>query len=212
MDDGLRRRWHELSAVLGVNDDEAARVLEDLVSRHDEDQRAYHTLAHVRHVLNVVDFLEKREPVDDPLAVRLAAWFHDAVYEPGSDKNEAASARYAAELLTDWQIDPERVAHVHRLVLVTATHEPVVRDEAVLSDADLAILAADPDTYEVYTRAVRVEYGHLGDAEWRAGRAAFVRSLLDRDHLYTTPTMRARGEDVARRNLTAELDRLTGTG
>lgn len=206
MDEELRRRWHEVSGPLGIDDVEALRVRDDLAARYGEEHRAFHTLSHIRHVLEMLDVLEARETVDDPLALRLAAWFHDAVYQPGAADNEAASARLAAAALTDWQVPADRVAHVHQLIMVTADHRPQAGDEALLCDADLAVLAADPGTYESYTRAVRVEHAHLDDDAWRAGRTAFVRSLLDRHGLYATKTMRHRGEEIARANLAAELE------
>ncbi|MEX0659669.1 MAG: hypothetical protein WD080_11100 [Egibacteraceae bacterium] len=208
MDEELQRRWHEVTGPMDIDDVEALRVLDDLAGRYGEQHRAFHTLAHIRHVLEMLDFLEGREAVDDPLAVRLAAWFHDAVYEPGAADNEAASARLAAEALTNWQVPSDRVAHVHQLILVTADHRPEAGDEALLCDADLAVLAADPDTYEIYTRAVRVEHAHLDDDAWRAGRTAFLRALLDRQRLFATTTMRHRGEEIARANLAAELEQL----
>lgn len=208
MDQELRRRWHELTGALGVDDVEARRVGDDLAGRYGEAHRAFHTLSHIRHVLEMLDVLEAREAVDDPRPVRLAAWFHDAVYEPGAADNEAASARLAAEALTKWQLPADRVAHVHQFIVVTADHRPQTGDAALLCDADLAILAADPDTYELYTRAIRVEHSHLDDDAWRAGRTAFVRSLLERQRLYATETMRHRGEEIARANLAAELEQL----
>lgn len=206
----MRDRWAQLTGLLGVDDAESTRVLRDLWRRHDEPQRAYHRMGHVRHVLDVVDLLRAEEPVDDPVAVRLAAWFHDAVYEPGADDNEARSADLAAEVLEGWAIDGSRVAHVGELIRATATHpaEDVEADTAVLVDADLAILAADPDTYEVYRRAVRVEFGHLDDAAWRRGRAAFLTTMIARPSIYATEGMRRRGERRARENLGEELARL----
>jgi predicted metal-dependent HD superfamily phosphohydrolase len=208
MDEDLARRWHELTSPLGIDEAEAARVRHDLADRHAEAHRAYHTLSHIRHVLEVIDFLAEHERIDDPVAVRLAAWFHDAVYTPGSPDNEEHSARLAAKVLTDWQVPAERVEHIHGLIMVTAHHLAETSDEAVLVDADLAILAADPDTYEVYTRAIRVEYGHLSDDEWRKGRGDFLHGMLERDALYATRTMRRRGERRARQNLRTELERL----
>lgn len=38
--------------------------------------------------------------LQDPAAVDWAVWFHDAVYDPRSDTNEADSAQLAGELLT----------------------------------------------------------------------------------------------------------------
>jgi predicted metal-dependent HD superfamily phosphohydrolase len=206
MDDDLRRRWEGTTGVLLVDPAASTRALRDLWRRYDEPHRAYHRLAHIRHVLEVVDVLRAAEGLDDPIAVQVAAWYHDAVLEPGAPGNEARSADLAAAVLEGWGIDPDRIAHIRGLILTTAAHEPGDDpDAAVLVDADLAILAADPDTYEVHRRAVRVEHPDLDEPAWRAGRAASLERLLARPRIYTTATMRARGEAAARRNLTAEL-------
>ncbi len=213
MDDALRERWERLTGLLGVDEEDATAVLRDLWRRHNEPQRAYHRLSHVRHVLEVIDLLRAEEPVDDPVAVQLAAWFHDAVYAPGAADNEARSADLVTAVLTRWDIARERTAHVAGLVAATATHptEDVDGDTAVLVDADLAILAADPDTYDVYRRAVRVEHHHLEEAAWTSGRAAFLRDMLARSTIFATAAMRRRGEAAARRNLEAELAALDGS-
>jgi predicted metal-dependent HD superfamily phosphohydrolase len=208
MEAELRERWERLVLPLGVDDAEAAAALGELRRRYAEPHRAFHTLSHVRHVLDVVGFLRGHEAVDDPIAVELAVWFHDAVYEPGSEDNEAASARLAGETLVGWEFDDARVAQVVDLVLATKDHTPDVTDAPVLIDADLAVLASPPEAYDVYHRALRVEYGQLDESDWRAGRAEFLRSMLDRQSIFTTPTMRQRGEPVARRNLADELERL----
>ncbi len=211
MDAAMRERWTRLTALLGVSDGDATRVLRDLWRRYDEPQRAYHRLSHIRHMLEVFDSLRDTEPVEDPVAVQLAAWFHDAVYVPGAPDNEARSAELAADVLESWGVPSERLVEVAELILATADHpvEAVRPDTAVLVDCDLAILAADPDTYDVYRRAVRVEYGHLDEEAWRSGRADFLRGLLARPRVFATDTMRRRGEAAARRNLGAELADLT---
>jgi predicted metal-dependent HD superfamily phosphohydrolase len=210
MDADLRERWEQLTGLLGVEPAEATRVLRDLWRRNDEPHRAYHRMSHVRHVLEVVDLLRAEEPVNDPVAVRLAAWFHDAVHEPGACDNEARSADLAVDVLTGWGIASDRVAHV--AALIRATAEPLAEvvdpDVAVLVDADLAILAADPATYDLHRRAVRVEHRHLAEPAWREARAAFLRDLLDRPRIFATEGLRRRGERRARENLRAELDTL----
>jgi predicted metal-dependent HD superfamily phosphohydrolase len=179
-------------------------VRADLEIRHAEPHRRYHTMVHVRHVLAEVDALLADHAVADPDAVRLAAWFHDAVYDPRSATNEADSAELAARMLGDGR-HHARVPAVRRLVMATAGHrpgsEPGDESEAVLVDADLAILAAAPDAYDRYVAAVRAEYAHLDDARWRAGRAAFLTSLLARPRLFT---LRG-GEADARANISREV-------
>jgi predicted metal-dependent HD superfamily phosphohydrolase len=179
--------------------------------RWSEPQRAYHTLDHLHEVLATIDALQEAgEPLDDPEAVRLAAWYHDAVYDPRSQHNEAASADLARAELPALGLAPARVERVAQLVLITRDHRPPPgdTDAAVLCDADLAVLARPPEDYRAYAASVRREYAFVPEDAWRRGRAAVLRGLLAKDPLYATATQRSRGEDRARRNLQAELDDL----
>ena len=65
---------------------------------------------------------------------------------------------------------------VARLVRLTERHLPADDDAngCVLSDADLAILAATPERYAEYAADVRREYAHVPDDLFRAGRAAVL--------------------------------------
>jgi len=56
---------------------------------------------------------------------------------------------------------------------------------------------------------VRREYAHLDDETFARGRAAVLRSLLDRPVLFRTAFGRQEWEDAARANAGAELARLT---
>jgi predicted metal-dependent HD superfamily phosphohydrolase len=71
---------------------QAGVVLDDLLGRFREPHRRYHTVKHLASVLATADELLQDVAVPDPGAVRLGAWFHDAVYDPGSDRNEQAPA------------------------------------------------------------------------------------------------------------------------
>jgi predicted metal-dependent HD superfamily phosphohydrolase len=55
-------------------------IFDDLVKRHSEPHRHYHTLEHVAEVLRIAGRLSKYAA--EPNAVMLAAWFHDVVYDP----------------------------------------------------------------------------------------------------------------------------------
>jgi predicted metal-dependent HD superfamily phosphohydrolase len=204
----LLERWR--AALPQAPPGAADRAGSDLLRRWAEPHRRYHDVAHLAAVLSAVDELTGHAADAD--AVRLAAWFHDAVYEAGAvgdvpGSNEEASAQLAEHALPALGVSPDRVATVARLVRLTATHDPVPGDVdgAVLCDADLAVLGGDPPAYADYARRVRAEYGHLSDADFRAGRAAVLRRLLALDPLYRTETARARWERSARANLAAEL-------
>jgi predicted metal-dependent HD superfamily phosphohydrolase len=184
----------------------------ELRRRYGEPHRRYHDVRHLAAVLGRVD--ELADAADDLAAVRLAAWFHDAVYEPLREDNEAASAALAEQLLTALEVDAEVVAEVVRLVLLTREHDPAPGDGngEVLSDADLAVLGADPADYLAYAADVRAEYAHVPDAAFAAGRAAILAALLARPRLFRTERGRRRWEDRARTNLSEELSRLAASG
>ena len=197
-----------MSAVDDRVHDGAEDLRGRLAERYGEPHRHYHDLRHLQEVLHTVD--ELADLADDADAVRWAAWFHDAVYDVRRDDNEEMSARLAVEELTALDCDGALVAEVARLVRLTATHRPADGDAngAVLCDADLRILAADPWRHGEYVADVRREYAHVPDEDFRAGRAAVLRGLLSADRLYLTEAGQERWEQRARANLTAELERL----
>jgi predicted metal-dependent HD superfamily phosphohydrolase len=202
--------WIELGRRVGARDDVAGAGAA-LLARWAEPHRGYHDVAHLAEVLDRVDLLAAE--ADQPDAVRLAAWFHDAVYDPTATDNEERSAGVAATTLRQLAVEPGLVEEVVRLVRLTTTHEVPDddRDGAVLCDADLAVLASNEPRYTSYVDGVRHEYAHVDDAAFAAGRAQVLSTLLDRPALFRTSHGRQAWEQRARANLTAELDRLRAT-
>ncbi|MBT3165868.1 HD domain-containing protein [Streptomyces sp. Vc74B-19] len=182
---------------------------DNLIGRWQEPQRHYHTLDHLTAVLDRVD--ELAEYADDPDLVRLAAWFHDAVYMPDRSENEERSARLAERALPEAGVSEEKAEEVARLVRLTVTHDPADedRDGQVLCDADLAVLAAAPSVYAAYTAAVREEYHFVPNDAFREGRAGILRQLLGLRHLFRTPYGQEHWEATARYNLRGELEMLS---
>jgi predicted metal-dependent HD superfamily phosphohydrolase len=195
----LRRVWHRIA---GSRHDQ---VIDDVLLRHREPHRHYHTATHVMWVCRHVTELMLHHPVDDADAVLAAALYHDAVYDSRSSTNEANSAALATRQLTDVGWPAERCSVVAGLVLATADHQSTTTSQAVLLDADLAILGAGTHAYLPYTVGVRAEYGHVPDQAWRTGRAKVLQQFIDRPAIYRTVTMRHAREHRARANLAAEL-------
>src|SRR5207247_5708292 len=137
-------------------------VLRTLLTAYGDARRGYHDVRHLTEVLDHVDSLADAATSAD--VVRLAAWFHDAVYDatPG---DEERSAELAEALLPPLGVTGGLVAEVARLARLTASHEPEPGDAdgAVLCDADLAVLARDSDGYADYVAGVRAEYSHVPD-------------------------------------------------
>jgi predicted metal-dependent HD superfamily phosphohydrolase len=179
----------------------------ELLGWWSQPHRQYHTVAHLAAVLDVVDGYAGH--ADDPHLVRLAAWGHDAVYDPRAptEENERASARLTGQLLADLRVPPPAVAEVVRLIMLTADHraDPVDLNAALLCDADLAILAAPDEDYDWYAAAIRREYAHVPDDVYRIGRVKALHDLLDRPATYRIPVLHHRWELTAQANIHREL-------
>jgi predicted metal-dependent HD superfamily phosphohydrolase len=184
-----------------------------LLARWREPHRRYHDAEHLAEVLAALDELGL-DDVDgvDAAAVRLAAWFHDAVYEGRPGDDEQRSAALAEQVLTGLGVPADRAAQVAELVRTTLHHDPPPgdADAALLCDADLAILAADADRYARYVRSVREEYAHVPEPIFRSGRALVLKALEAMPRLYRTAEGHRRWESVARANLAQELAALEG--
>ncbi|QKW08301.1 hypothetical protein HUT18_19920 [Streptomyces sp. NA04227] len=207
----LRRRLAAtLNAVAVTGRDAPApeAYAEDLLARWAEPQRRYHTTDHLVAVLAHIDVLAPF--AENAELVRLAAWFHDAVYHPDRAHNEDRSARLAERALPEAGLSTPDTAEVARLVRLTVGHdpEPGDRNGEVLCDADLAILASSPEAYAVYAAAVREEYAFVPEDAFRDGRAAILDQLLTLPRLFRTEYGAAHWEEAARRNLRGELDLL----
>jgi predicted metal-dependent HD superfamily phosphohydrolase len=184
-----------------------------LVSAYGDPVRGYHDLLHLTEVLDRIDELAGAGLAGGGLAgdglagdgpaVRLAAWFHDGVYD-GQRGDEDRSARWAEEALAD----TEHAAEVARLVRLTEHHDPADGDVPgqVLCDADLAILAASPERYDAYVTGVRRDYAYVSDTDFAVGRTAVLRDLAGRGQLFHTPYAREHWEPTARANLARELE------
>jgi predicted metal-dependent HD superfamily phosphohydrolase len=194
----LLRRWAE---VLPNHPE----IGEELLGRYAEPHRRYHTTQHLADVLDRIDELAGGS--EDLFLVRLAAWFHDAVYAipPGQVSNEEASARLTIRTLGRVGLEQEDLTQVARLVRLTETHVPGTRDPEgeLLCDADLAILAAEPAAYDRYVDQIREEYARVPEEEFLAGRLAVLASLADRELFRTGKGRRLTG--AARANLEREM-------
>ncbi|KOV82391.1 hypothetical protein ADL03_25480 [Nocardia sp. NRRL S-836] len=180
----------------------------DLAERYAEPHRAYHNTFHVVTVVRDSSALADAFAfsVEERAVLALAACAHDVIYDGKPGDDERASAQWARDRLAG--LDEQHIARVESLVLATITHSSDDPLAHVLLDADLAILGSEPEHYERYRQAVRREYARYDDPAWRTGRAAVLRSLLERDDLYVTEPARQLWDAAARSNLARELQSL----
>ena len=79
------------------------------------------------------------------------------------------------------------------------------RETAAFLDADLAILGARPSVYDQYVAAIRAEYSHVPDDEFRHRRRAVLNGFVERKSLYFTSAGQVSWEVQGRANLLREL-------
>ena len=190
-------------------------VGQSLVDRWTEPGRDFHNLKHLVDVLVRVD--ELVEETHEPDLVRLAAWYHGAIFDSAERKayanrggeDEIASARLAVDELTSLGVPERSARRVHDLVVALVRHspDPADFDCAVLCDADLAVLAAEPQRYKAYLHDVRAEYAHLPVEHYVRARLKILDKLLGRPSLFSSP-LGAAWEEPARQNISAEKQRL----
>jgi predicted metal-dependent HD superfamily phosphohydrolase len=93
MSDLLQRKWRALVGTWAVGTDLADEAFKDISKHYSEPGRFYHTLAHVKSVLETVETLGSH--ASDLNTVKLAAWLHDVIYDSHASDNEERSAEYA---------------------------------------------------------------------------------------------------------------------
>ncbi len=205
-----------VQAVGGTAQPEEIRTAgEALIARWSAPERRFHNLKHLLSVLARVD--ELTEETHEPDLVRLAGFYHGAVFASDlaathankGGEDEEASADVAQRELVALGVPEARARRVHDLVMHLARHTPDPNDpdSAVLCDADLGMLAVEPQRYKAYIEGLREEYAHIPQRDFLRARQRILRKLLARTSLFVSP-LSERWEEPARQNVSAELARV----
>lgn len=204
------KRSLSLMKQLGMDENVAMPLVTDLVEHYDEPQRFYHNLGHIDALLQHFEPIQPQ--LNEPLAIELAIFYHDVIYDPKRSDNELQSANFFEKQLTPYL--PETLLNkVRGLILATQRHtfnDLENSDMAYFLDMDLAILGSPPTVYQAYAVAIRHEYHHIADKEYKQGRANVLTHFLQRPRLFFSDSFYVRFECQARINLAWELDQLQG--
>ena len=115
----LKRRWLAFCRRAGAAGREEEAFAE-LDRRYREAGRHYHTWSHVADCLRELRRARQEFGQADAQALELAVWFHDAVYEPGRQDNEALSAELALQWASILGLAPALGKRTAGLILATA--------------------------------------------------------------------------------------------
>jgi len=202
-------RWIKVCLHAGI-DKPLTGWYERLTAAYSEPQRHYHTQQHIAECLAVFD--QSRDLARQPVAVELALWFHDAVYDPKLSDNEEKSADLADQCLAESNGSAELRASVHRLVMATKNHEANGDPDAELViNIDLSILGQSEQRFLEYETQIRKEYAWVPAQVFSNKRAEILERFLARERIFTLKWFWSRYEQQARQNLRTSIQMLRRT-
>ncbi len=210
----FRSHWLRFLRRFAIVDDSLPTVYGFLMDLYGAESRHYHTMKHIVRMLDELEALRHTVPeslpglFNDPIedaAIEFGVWFHDAVYDTMEHDNEERSAQYAKKEARRLGLS-RPVAQLTKHYIRTTDHRRLAEDRGaeILCDLDLMSLAGSRDEFRENTRLIQLEYAHVPNDKFKAGRRAFFEAMLDRNKrpsIYQTAYFFDRFEEKARANL-----------
>ncbi|MFT6913720.1 MAG: putative metal-dependent HD superfamily phosphohydrolase [Motiliproteus sp.] len=186
-------------AQAGRNTD-AESVYALIDGRYTQASRYYHDGQHIVDCLRWFD--RYSDQIEDPDAVELAVWFHDACFSPDPQGHEQRATELLRQL-AQGSIESQRLDAICNMILLT-THQqcPDNAEQALMLDIDLASFARPWPLYLRDTARCRAEMPPSLYQDYGACQLGFLRKLLGREQIYYHPLFRANHEADARANIT----------
>ncbi len=197
--------WTNLKAIGAQGEPDA--FWKETLSPYFETSRHYHNWQHICSAL--ADFYQAKDFAEDPLAVEVALWYHDAVYDTNTGDNEERSAELARSMIQRIGLSETFGDKVVNLVLATKhTVPPIDSDAQILVDIDLGILGKSEKEFDEYEQGIRKEYSWVTYEQFAAKRAQILQAFLDRPYIYSCKFFRDKYESKARDNLKRSIAKL----
>lgn len=207
LQDRFIHTMQRLGAQTGID-----AAFDQLIEDYQHPPRFYHTIDHVKDVLDHLDFaaahvdelktltpVEKQKFLD---TVELAIWYHDIVYDATLHDNEAQSADNMVDAAQKMGIAADIIDLAKEAILITAHHaDAKTLAEKIIVDCDLHTLGVPWDKFFNNSALIRKEYAHVADDLYVVGRANALMSFLGENGIYKTVAFRGRYEDKAQENI-----------
>ena len=204
-----KKSFARLMAELNVSEEKWLSIWQKLETLYGERSRYYHNLKHINKVLYWLRQFSSGSP---SVLLRLAAFYHDAVYDTRQSDNEDKSAIMALSDLKELGLPDQLAEDVAALVRATKGHRPLAgrlaRESRIFLDADLSILGASAGEYGRYAANIALEYDWFEPEAYRKGRAGVLKRLDDRKQIFYTQKATSLLDKAARNNLQREFMRL----
>lgn len=203
--------WKRLCEELKIEEVDVELGFQEFARRYGEPHRKYHTLEHIRDCLE--QFALVRAQCEYPLALEMAIWFHDFVYDPLRKDNEEESRKAMRRFLNRVYKKQRPSQEFENLMALGDQHIAATKhtaaqtghDTQIMVDIDLSILGREWNVYEQYTQQIGEEYKAVMKLIYRFRRKSIMQSFLKRDRIFSTQLFYDRYETQARKNIAREI-------
>jgi len=180
--------------------DNSRELHQKLIQAYSEPGRCYHTLDHIEGCFEL--FEDIYDIADNPDALALSIWFHDAIYTPGAKDNEQLSADWFMQVSKNAFEDDLR-NRVYELIMFTlhCCGEITDHDARLMVDIDLSSFGMPWEQFVNDSTNVRRELPDISDAEFYPKQCAFSKALLDNPRFFQSDYFFEHYEAQARQNL-----------
>jgi predicted metal-dependent HD superfamily phosphohydrolase len=128
------------------------------------------------------------------------------VYNVLKQNNEEKSADYAEKKLASIAVPAVEAQKCRVMIRATKSHQASDDHEVNLfTDADLSILGAPEESYEMYFKQIRKEYAIYPGLVYWPGRKKVLQHFLTMQRIFKTDYFFEKYETQARKNLASEL-------
>lgn len=213
----LKERWLNICLQAGHKGFDIWLLFDDLVARYSEPWRAYHTLDHILAMFREMDqiyYIIYHNRISE-VALKLAIWYHDAVYDPKRSDNEDKSVElfraHAVHFSLDRMISHRDIENDVCRMILASKHKAVSanNDSRLFCDIDLSILGQSETIFDEYESRIRREYEWVAEPDYIKGRSGVLRSFLDRQNIYSTVHFQEKYEKQARQNIARSIEKLS---
>lgn len=209
---GLVRDFRALGATA---DDEALQgEAESVIGAWSTRGRSFHNITYLAELMNRLD--QFSDSIAQPASLRVATCYHGLEVHDGSSDSYAhcgldcgSSAVSARERLGALGIPSPVIERIVYLIGAATGNDTSDSDNdtAILSDVMKLYLADQPQDYRANLDKLHEEYSSLSDLEFRRGRLARVKGILQGSAVFHSNAC-SMFETAAQQNLEAELYRL----
>lgn len=185
----------------------ASEKWEVISHEYNSTNRFYHNLNHLESMFLMLE--KQKNDIKDWDSIIFGLVYHDIVYDSFKSNNEELSAIFANRELSSLNVKIDRIQKVEELIISTKTHERNVdNDVNIFLDADLSILGSEINTYNIYSKNVRIEYVRYPSYVYNKRRIKVLEYFINLETIYKTDYFKIHFERTAKENLIRELTEL----